>query len=179
MNDKLVLTNTQITLIKQSWEKVVPIADFASSLFYERLFESSPHLRPLFKDADMQAQRKKLVKAINMVVVSLDRIDTMLPTLRDLGMRHVAYGVEDRHYDEVGAALLWTLETGLKDDWNEALAEAWARAYYIIAGVMILGANLACGEQVDESSHTGERNLNGKRAQSSQTAAIKPGQHVA
>lgn len=179
MNDKLVLTNAQITLIKQSWEKVIPIADFASGLFYERLFESSPHLRPLFKNADMQAQRKKLVKAINMVVISLERIDTLLPTLRDLGSRHVAYGVEDRHYEEVGAALLWTLEAGLKDDWNEALAEAWARAYYIIAGVMILGANLASSEQANNASRAGERNINGKAAHSSHTASIKSGQRVA
>lgn len=179
MNDKLTLTNTQINLIKQSWEKVVPIADIASSLFYERLFETSPHLRPLFHNADLQAQRKKLVKAINMVVVSLERIDTLLPTLKDLGMRHVAYGVEDRHYDEVGAALLWTLEAGLKDDWNEALAEAWTRAYYIIAGVMILGAKLASSEQACAASQAGGRNINGSSAHAKQTAGIKPGLRVA
>ena len=179
MNDKLTLSNTQISLIKQSWEKVVPIADLASDLFYQRLFESSPHLRPLFKNADMPSQRKKLVQAINMVVISLERIDTLLPTLKDLGTRHVAYGVEDRHYDEVGAALLWTLEAGLKDDWNEALAEAWTRAYYIIAGVMILGANLASGEQAGDASRACDRNINGKPVHSNHNAGFKSRRRVA
>src|SRR6266404_190010 len=50
---------------------------------------------------------------IAVVVASLDRLDKILPAVKDLAVRHVGYGVEDRHYAKVGEALIWTLEAGL------------------------------------------------------------------
>ncbi len=146
MSNDTNLSEAQIELVKQTWARVVPIADLASGLFYEHLFETNPHLRPLFKGADMTTQRKKLVKAINMVVVSLERIGTLVPTIRELGMRHVAYGVEDEHYAQVGAALLWTLETGLQEDWSEEAKVAWSNAYQLLTDVMIDGARQATAD---------------------------------
>lgn len=134
------VTTAQIELIKETWSKVVPIADTAATLFYQRLFETSPHLAPLFDGVDLPEQRNKLVKAINMVVMSLERIDTLVPTIRELGQRHVGYGVEEAHYADVGAALLWTLATGLGDAWSEDAASAWTNAYRLLADTMIEGA---------------------------------------
>ena len=134
------ITDAQIALIKDTWSKVVPIADTAAKLFYQRLFEASPQLAPLFDGVDLPEQRNKLVKAINMVVMSLERIDTLVPTIHELGRRHVAYGVEDAHYADVGAALLWTLETGLGEAWSDDAARAWTRAYQLLADSMIDGA---------------------------------------
>jgi hemoglobin-like flavoprotein len=140
MSNETAITAKQIELVKQTWGKVVPIADTASKLFYDRLFETSPQLAPMFRGVDLASQRQKLVKAINMVVMSLERIDTLLPTIRELGKRHVAYGVEETHYAEVGAALLWTLETGLGDAWSDEAEAAWTRAYRLLSGVMMEGA---------------------------------------
>ena len=134
------ITAAQIALVKDTWSKVVPIADTAAALFYQRLFEASPHLAPMFDGVDLPEQRNKLVKAINMVVMSLDRIDTLLPTIRELGQRHAGYGVEDAHYGDVGAALLWTLEAGLGDAWSDDAAGAWTRAYQLLSDTMIAGA---------------------------------------
>jgi nitric oxide dioxygenase len=44
--------------------------------------------------------------------------------------------VEDRHYDLVGAALLWTLEQGLGDAFTPSAREAWAAAYAAVATIM-------------------------------------------
>lgn len=134
------MTPAQIALVKETWAKVVPIADSAASLFYTRLFETSPQLAPMFAGVDFAQQRKKLVQAINMVVISLDRVDTLLPMIRDLGLRHAGYGVRDEHYGQVGAALLWTLQTGLGDDWSDEAAMAWTLAYQLLADTMIAGA---------------------------------------
>ena len=38
----------QIALIRESWAKVVPISEPAAELFYGRLFERAPEVRPLF-----------------------------------------------------------------------------------------------------------------------------------
>jgi len=116
MNSASAITPAQISLVKETWAKEVPISDTAAKLFYDRLFETSPQLAPMFAGVDLPAQRQKLVKAINMVVMSLERIEQLIPTIQDMGRRHFDYGVEDSHYDQVGAALLWTLKTGLGDD---------------------------------------------------------------
>ena len=139
MNNDPKLTTAQITLVKDSWGNVVPIAEIASELFYERLFYINPELKPYFEGVDLPLQRSKLIKAINTVVISLDRIDTLIPMISDLGKRHVDYGVEDQHYQQVGEALLWTLKTGLKKHWNDDVKVAWTNAYQLLAEVMIDG----------------------------------------
>lgn len=131
----------QRMLIKESWLQVTPIADQAASMFYDRLFEIDPALRPMFKTTDLAVQRKKLVQALGRVIGSIDRIEDVIPTLQDLGRRHVDYGVTDAHYDTVRAALLWTLEKGLGDAWSGDMADAWATAYGAISGVMREAAN--------------------------------------
>jgi nitric oxide dioxygenase len=140
MSNQIAVTPAQIALVKETWGKVIPISETASRLFYDRLFETSPHLAPMFYGVDLVSQRQKLVKAINMVVMSLQRIDTLIPSIRDLGRRHLNYGAEESHYAQVGAALLWTLATGLGEDWSEEAETAWTNAYQLLAGVMLEGA---------------------------------------
>jgi hemoglobin-like flavoprotein len=134
------LTSVQISLVKRSWSKLLPIADVAAALFYDRLFEINPELRPMFKTQDLTSQRKKLAKAITTVIMSLENIETLMPMIRLLGQRHVAYGVEDAHYDQVGEALLWALEAGLGNDWNDAIRQSWINAYQLLSSVMINAA---------------------------------------
>ena len=50
------------------------------------------------------------MQMIEFAVNGLDNLEQLVPTVRELGARHAAYGVEDSHYETVGAALLWTLE---------------------------------------------------------------------
>lgn len=126
----------QRQLVRDTWQQVVPIADTAAALFYDRLFEIDPDIRTLFPHADMAGQRRKLVAAIGTVVDEIDRIDALIPMIAALGRRHAGYGVTDAHYDTVGAALLWTLEKGLGEAWTPAAADAWTAAYTTIAGVM-------------------------------------------
>ena len=101
-----------IALVQDSFAKVVPIADTAAALFYQRLFELDEDLRPMFHP-DMDQQRRLLMKMIAIAVERLDDLDSLVPVVQNLGQRHRGYGVEPSHYDSVGDALLWTLEQGL------------------------------------------------------------------
>lgn len=130
----------QKKIVQETWRQVVPIADTASTLFYERLFEIDPEVRALFGGVDMAGQRKKLIHALALVVGAIDRIEDFVPDLKALGRRHAAYGVTDRHYETVGAALLWTLEKGLGAAWTPDAKAAWTAAYGFIAEVMRHGA---------------------------------------
>jgi len=134
------MTPKQIELVKSSWAKVLPIADAAAELFYGKLFELDPGLKPLFK-GDMKSQGQKLMKMINTAVNSLDRLEAIVPAVQSLGERHVGYGVTDEHYDTVAAALVWTLGKGLGDDFTDEVKAAWVETYTILAGTMKAAAS--------------------------------------
>jgi hemoglobin-like flavoprotein len=133
------MTAEQIRLIQTSWAEVEPISDTAAKLFYDRLFQTAPQVRPLFT-SDMAEQRRKLMAMIGMVVKALPRLAEILPNVRELGRRHAAYGAAPEHYPVVGETLLWTLRQGLGDAFTPAHAEAWSQAYGLLADTMIDGA---------------------------------------
>lgn len=130
-----MITPQQKTLVQSTWAQVVPIADTAASLFYNRLFEIDPGLRALFT-SDIKEQGAKLMAMIGVAVKGLDRLDEIVPAVQSLGRRHVVYGVKDEHYATVASALLWTLEKGLGEAYTPPVAEAWTATYTLLADVM-------------------------------------------
>lgn len=129
------MTPEQIALVQGTWAKVVPIKDTAAELFYGRLFELDPSLRTLFK-GDMKEQGRKLMAMINVAVAALDKLDTIVPAVKDLGRRHSGYGVKPQDYGTVATALLWTLEKGLGDAFTPPVKEAWTETYMVLAQTM-------------------------------------------
>jgi hemoglobin-like flavoprotein len=136
------MTPAQKLLVQTTFTKVVPITDTAASLFYGRLFEIDPALRPLFK-GDLVEQGRKLIKMIGVAVNGLDRLEQIVPAVQQLGVRHMAYGVKDEHYVTVAVALLWTLEQGLGADFTPDVREAWTAAYTLLAETMKAAAATA------------------------------------
>lgn len=133
------MTPTDIDLIRRSLDAMKPIAPIAAALFYGRLFEIAPEVRPLFK-GDMDEQGRKLMATLAAVVVGLHDIDTIIPVSQALARRHVSYGVNKEHYAAVGEALIWTLSVGLDGGWTDAHVDAWRRAYALLSDVMIRAA---------------------------------------
>jgi hemoglobin-like flavoprotein len=129
----------QKELVQSSFAKVAPIAQQAADLFYTRLFEIDPALRPMFPE-DMKEQKIKLMQMLTAAVKGLDNLETLVPVVRQLGARHIGYGVKDDHYATVAAALLWTLERGLGDAFTPETKEAWVVVYGILAKTMQDGA---------------------------------------
>jgi hemoglobin-like flavoprotein len=121
------MTPEQVDLVRTSFAKVAAAVGDPAALFYQRLFELDPRLRRLFR-SDLTAQRGKLMAALRNVVGALDRLDQILPAVRELGRRHAHHGVETEHYATVGAALIWTLERGLGADFTPATRRAWVAA---------------------------------------------------
>jgi hemoglobin-like flavoprotein len=129
------MTPGEKVLVQTTFAKLVPIADQAAALFYERLFQMDPALRPLFK-TDLREQGKKLMDMIAFCVKGLDALDQLVPAVQGLGRRHVGYGVTDAHYDTVGGALLWTLEKGLGPEFTPDVKAAWTTVYTVLATTM-------------------------------------------
>jgi hemoglobin-like flavoprotein len=128
-------TPEQVALVQESFELVAPIAETAAELFYNRLFELDPSVKPLFK-GDMTEQGKKLMAMIATAVKGLNNPEKLIPAVEQLGRNHVGYGVVPEHYDTVGAALIWTLEQGLGDAFTPEVKDAWIAVYTLLASVM-------------------------------------------
>jgi len=129
------MTPQQKHLVQTTFAKVAPIADDAAALFYGRLFDLDPSLQPMFT-TDLKEQGRKLMRMIGMAVNGLDRLDELVPVVRQLGTRHAGYGVRDEHYDTVAAALVWTLEQGLGPDFTPEVRDAWVAVYGVLATTM-------------------------------------------
>ena len=130
------MTPAQKELVQGTWSLVVPIADTATAMFYERLFEIDPGSKELFQKTDLAEQRLKLLQVLSVAISGLDDLGRLIPIVEELGRRHAGYGVKDQHYDSVGSALLWTLQKGLGAAWNAETAAAWTEVYGVLSGVM-------------------------------------------
>ncbi|WP_406685113.1 globin domain-containing protein [Seonamhaeicola sp. MEBiC1930] len=129
-----------IELVQGTFKKVVPIADKAAEIFYDKLFDLDPQLKPLFK-GDMKAQGAKLMTMIGTAVNGLTNLESIVPAVQNLGKSHVGYGVKDSHYDTVGTALIYTLKTGLGKSFTPDVEDAWVEVYTVLATTMKDAAN--------------------------------------
>lgn len=136
------MTPRDTELVQTSFAKVAPIADQAAALFYDRLFELDPSLKPLFQ-GDMVEQGKRLMSMIAAAVQGLDDLESLVPVVQDLGRRHQRYGVKADHYGTVGQALLDTLAKGLGDAFTDDVRLAWTAVYGVLSTTMIAAAQEA------------------------------------
>jgi hemoglobin-like flavoprotein len=132
------MSQNNIALVKNSWALVAQLPmETVGGLFYNRLFEIMPSVKPMFSRTPMPEQSKKLLTMLSYVIAKLDKLEEILDEVTKLARRHTQYGVKDEHYAAVGTALLWTLEQGLGAEWNDELKAAWTEIYGILAGAMM------------------------------------------
>jgi hemoglobin-like flavoprotein len=134
------MTPERRQLVTESWKKLAPNATLVGQIFYRRLFEIDPDLRPLFAATILDEQIRKLTTMLDLIVHWLDVPERLVPVLKQLGARHSGYGVQDDHYGKVATALLGTLEEGLGAEFTPELRGAWTEAYLLISSLMRRGA---------------------------------------
>lgn len=132
----------ELDLLEESFDLVAPRGDELMDEFYTRLFDAASAVRPLFP-ADMRRQKTMLLGALVLLRKSLRNLGAIVPKLRELGARHVAYGALPEHYPVVGEALIGAMAAVAGDDWRPEYARAWSAAYEVVASTMIAGAEEA------------------------------------
>lgn len=117
-----------ISLVRESFDLIEPIAQQVGKMFCVDLFEAQPGLRHLFEgDADRQGEH--LVPLVGRVVARLDDPAALMPILDDLGGRLARRGVSAMHYEAFGASMLKALYQGLGVAYTAEVEEAWVQVY--------------------------------------------------
>jgi hemoglobin-like flavoprotein len=131
------MTTVQILAVKRSWRALQGInPQLIGDIFYSKLFADAPQLRKMFPK-DMKEQNQKLIDMLASIVMRLDRPDELTDDIAAMAKRHAGYGVVPKHYELVGAALLWTLQKGLGRDWTPEVSNAWIACYTMLSNTMI------------------------------------------
>jgi nitric oxide dioxygenase len=129
-------------IVRASLRQIAPKAEQIGQTFYELLLAKHPSLSPLFAKTNFGMQSKLLVELLAWAVEHLDQPQVFNPRLAELGLRHQSYGVRPEHYDLVGECLLGALERELGPAFNDALRQAWAEVYLIVASAMQEPSNI-------------------------------------
>ena len=136
---RLSMSSNTARIVQASFAELAPLAPAAGRIFYRELFLLDPGLRTLFV-GNLERQGDKLVQMIGAAVGLLDQPRRLMPVLRQLGQRHVGYGVRRSHYDVVGLALVRTLELTLGSRFTDEVRAAWIKSYRLVATTMMAAA---------------------------------------
>jgi methyl-accepting chemotaxis protein len=126
--------------LETSFDLVAPRGGELVDTFYARLFAAAPTVKPLFAGTDLPEQKKMLLATLVLLRKSLRDIGAIVPKLRELGRKHVAYGARPEHYPVVGAALIASMADVAGDRWRPEYERAWSDALTVVAGAMLEGA---------------------------------------
>jgi hemoglobin-like flavoprotein len=136
-----------LNALEESFDLIAPRGDELMDVFYTRLFARAPSVKPLFAHTDLRRQKAMLLRALVLLRSSLRDLDAIVPALRSLGARHVAYGARPEHYPVVGEVLIASMAEVAGAAWRPEYERAWAAAFAIVAGVMCDGATNAEAKQ--------------------------------
>lgn len=133
------MTPEQAELVERSFVKLGPVTSELGEVFYGKLFEIEPGLRSLFRGGTGE-QSMRLIHILAYIVSHLRAPRELAQLVRELGRRHVSYGVKFVDYAPFKQALMATLSERLGAEWTEATAHAWAATYDMVAREMRGGA---------------------------------------
>ncbi|MGP4081709.1 NO-inducible flavohemoprotein [Pseudalkalibacillus sp. R45] len=110
-----------------------------TSRFYELLFKNHPELLNLFNHSNQHKGRQQgaLANAVYAAAVHIDRLEEILPAVKQIAHKHRSLGVKPEQYPVVGENLLKAIKDVLGDAATDEILDAWAKAYGVIADVFI------------------------------------------
>lgn len=132
------MTIEQIMLVKKTGRVFRGISPGTiGDLFYSKLFTDDPALRKIFP-ADMRQQHQKLTDMLNSIALQLDKLNKADDDTSTAAHHCIPpAAAQIINYRSVGVALLWTLQKGLGEDWNDEVRNAWAACYKLLAYIII------------------------------------------
>lgn len=132
------LSTETIAIIKSTAPALQQHGVAITTRMYERLFVD-PAIKGLFDQAAQISgeQPKRLAAAILAFAQNVDKLDVLTPAIERIASRHVATHIRPEHYPAVAAALLPAIKDVLGDAVDDSVLDAWGKAYWFLADVLI------------------------------------------
>ena len=130
------MTSLEIALIRRSFARAFMAKANIAKCFYADLFLRAPDLRRIFP-REMGPQQDKLNDMIATLVRESHRGESLSGPLRNMAIRHVAYGARPEHFPFLRDALVHALRTQIPGGLVQAEVEAWIAGFDWVAGQMI------------------------------------------
>ena len=98
-----------IRIVQDTWDIASRKKDELGKLFYSRLLWTDAKAAQLFRKTEMTEQVSLLTHALDVAIEKVAHLDEISEMLREMGSRHVSYGVEPQQYASVRDSLIWAL----------------------------------------------------------------------
>jgi hemoglobin-like flavoprotein len=122
-----------ISIVRESFDLLEPIASQAAALYYANLFDAAPSLRRI-QEGDA-AQCAKLVRTMSLVVARLDEPTELRALLSDSSRGWPRELMLDEYVDAARSALLKTLYESLGVAYTPEVEEAWIEVWAELASL--------------------------------------------
>ncbi|GLX68704.1 NO-inducible flavohemoprotein [Paenibacillus glycanilyticus] len=134
-----MLSEKMIAIIKSTVPVLEVHGTAITKRFYQLLFASHPELLNVFNHANQRQgkQQAALANAVYAAALYIDKLETILPAVKQIAHKHRSLGITADQYPIVGQNLLQAIKEVLGDAATEEILGAWAEAYGVIAGVFI------------------------------------------
>jgi nitric oxide dioxygenase len=128
-----------IEIIKSTVPVLEVHGEAITSRFYQMLFEKHPELLNIFNHANQKKGRQQtaLANAVYAAAANIDKLETILPVVKQIAHKHRSLGIKPEHYPIVGENLLAAIKDVLGDAATDDIINAWAEAYGVIADAFI------------------------------------------
>ncbi|MFC4971536.1 NO-inducible flavohemoprotein [Paenibacillus sp. GCM10023248] len=139
MRRVLMLNQLTIAIIKSTIPVLEVHGTAITKRFYEMLFTSHPELLNIFNHANQKQGRQQtaLANAVYAAALHIDRLEAILPVVKQIAHKHRSLGVKPEHYPIVGQHLLAAIQDVLGDAATPEILGAWGEAYGVIADAFI------------------------------------------
>jgi hemoglobin-like flavoprotein len=133
------MTAYEASQLTFSFARITPDAGQTAAAFHHRLLELDPAMGELFHGA-LAEQVRRLLQILGLAVTGAQPLARLGPAARQLGFRHAGDHLEEKHFDTVGEALLWTLARCFGANFTQEISAAWGNTYWILAETVKAGA---------------------------------------
>ena len=133
------LDQRTIDIIKSTVPVLQERGDEITKRFYEMMLGENPELKNIFNQTNQRKgdQSRALANTVYAAAAHIDRLEEILPVVKQVAHKHRSLNIKAHHYPIVGKYLLLAMKDVLKDAATEDIMNAWEKAYGIIADVFI------------------------------------------
>lgn len=135
----MALSKETIEIIKSTAPVLEEHGVAITTVFYKNMFENHPELLNIFNHMNQKEGRQQtaLANLVYEAAKNIDRLESLLPAVEQVGHKHRALGVKPEHYPIVGEHLIGGIKEVLGDGATDEIITAWTEAYGVIAQVFI------------------------------------------